>query len=330
MNNKYFFTPDWVSGFSQTDGSFTISFEKRNKGILFRPSPVFSLSQSIVEWDMFVSLQNYLGVGKVYKNRNGVILVVKSVDELISVIIPLFDKSPLRGSKLVSYLIWKTVVLLMKDKKHLNIKGLLQIIDIAYFMNKDTSLRSNNTKSKLLNGLAFKYGKLPTFEPLEYPKAFDPCPLTTEFVRGQIDGDGSFNVAFRTDSRRIGVNFTVVHEISSISVLYELVSFFKCGSVYKLPSQAARYQVQSINELIKYIIPFFKNMKLNTRKQQNFEVFAKVCEILNSSWYKDDETIKKIVELAWDMNLGPSHRKLSKDEYLIKFFPRIEKEDTSK
>jgi len=54
---------------------------------------------------MFVSLQNYLGVGKVYKNRNGVILVVKSVDELISVIIPLFDKSPLRGSKLVSYLI---------------------------------------------------------------------------------------------------------------------------------------------------------------------------------------------------------------------------------
>lgn len=312
MNNKYIFTPEWISGFTQTDGSFTISFEKRDKGILFSPSPVFNLSQTNVEWDMFLSLLKYLGAGKVYKNRNGVILVVKSIEDIISVIIPLFDKSPLRGSKLLSYLVFRTVVLLMKDKKHLSIKGLLQIIDVAYFMNKDTSLRSNDTKLKLLNELEARYGELPFFNPIVIPEP--EAAVTKEFVRGQVDGDGSFNVAFRT--RKIGVSFTVVHEISSISVLYDLVSFFKCGSVYKLPSEAARYQVQSIEDLLNNVIPVFKDIKLNTRKQKYLDIFTEVCVILNSSWYKNEESLLKIVDLAWEMNRT---RKLSKEEYLSKF-----------
>jgi hypothetical protein len=60
-------------------------------------------------------------------------------------------------------------------------------------------------------------------------------------------------------------------------------------------------------------------VKLNTRKQKNLEVFTKVCNILNTSWYKDDESLLKIVELAWDMNVGNKPRKLSKKEYISKF-----------
>ena len=35
-------------------------------------------------------------------------------------------------------------------------------------------------------------------------------------------------------------------ELSSISVLYDLVDYFGCGTVYRLQSNAARYQVQSV------------------------------------------------------------------------------------
>ena len=119
MEKKIFnFTPDWVSGFTQTDGSFTVSFEKRTKGILYRPSPVFSLSQTSLEENMFIALQKFLGVGSVYKNRETVTFVVKSIEQLVSTILPLFDNSPLRGAKLESYLKFRKVVLLMKDKKN--------------------------------------------------------------------------------------------------------------------------------------------------------------------------------------------------------------------
>lgn len=95
--------------------------------------------------------------------------------------------------------------------------------------------------------------------------------MTLEFVRGLIDGDGSFNVSFATGRRRVTVNFTVVCELSSSSVLIELVEFFECGTVYNLPSKAARYQVQSVDDLLFKVYPKLKNIEFNTIKQKHFE-----------------------------------------------------------
>lgn len=249
MTKNYLFTNDWISGFTQSDGSFVISFENKNNGIPIRPRPVFNLTQSINELEMFIALQKYLGVGLIQKNRDNVTLVVRSIDEITSVIIPLFDNHPLRGSKLLSYQIFREVTLMMKDKKHLTIDGTVQILDNSDFMNKDTSLRTEVTKEELLEKLRLKYGELPKFEKINLPEPINLKPLTLEFVRGLVDGDGSFNVSFRMDRRRIGINFTVITELSSISVLNDLIDFFNCGTVYKLVSSAARYQVQTVDEI---------------------------------------------------------------------------------
>lgn len=176
---------------------------------------------------MFIALQKYLKVGKVYKNRNNVVFVVKFIEEIFSVIIPLFDNTNLKSEKLNSYLIFKKVVLLIKDKKYLKLENLLQIIDLAYFMNKSSS-RTIEKKEILLNKLKLKYGKLPVFLPIEFnfSKLISEIKTTEEFVIGQIDGDGSFNIALLNNQKKIKVNFTVVDEISSISVLNDLIYFF--------------------------------------------------------------------------------------------------------
>jgi hypothetical protein len=69
----------------------------------------------------------------------------KSLGEIVRVILPLFDKHPVRGNKLLAYNIFKTVSLMVKDKKHLTIEGTFQIIELAYLMNKNSSLRSELT-----------------------------------------------------------------------------------------------------------------------------------------------------------------------------------------
>ena len=43
------------------------------------------------------------------------------------------DKHPLRGSKLAGYNIFKTVVLMVKDKKHLTLEGVIQILKSPTF-----------------------------------------------------------------------------------------------------------------------------------------------------------------------------------------------------
>jgi hypothetical protein len=325
-NKKYKFTPDWLSGFTQSDGSFVVSFQNQRIGIPIRPIPIFNITQSIIELELFMELQKYLGVGRVYKNRNNITYVVKSIDEIVTVILPLFDKHPVRGSKLLAYNIFKEVALKVKDKKHLTLEGTIQIINLAYFMNKETSLRSEITKEIIMNKLNLKYGKLPIVPDSTKQILTKLEPLTLEFVRGLIDGDGSFNVSFRSLRRRIGVNFTVVSELSSISVLNDLVEFFKCGNVYKLPSNAARYQIQTVDEILNNIMPIFKYIRLNTIKQNHYEITVKVCELIKNTGYQTDKDLKTIVDLAWNMNKDGKNRKISKEQYILKFINPINKE----
>ena len=292
------------------------------QGVPIFPRLVFNLTQSIEELEMFTELQKYLGVGRVYKNRKNVVFVVRSIDEIVNTILPLFDKHPLRGGKKLSYNIFKEVSLMVKDKKHLTVEGTHQIIELAYFMNKDTSLRTEESKKVLieklnLNNVSFPIvSKIPSIKALETPN--NTAPISTEFIRGQIDGDGSFNVSFASTRRRIGVNFTVTHELASISVLNELVEFFQCGAVYKLPTLAARFQVQSVNDILNKVIPVFRDTRFNTKKQKHFEIVIKICELINKNGYSKNEDLLKIVELAWDMNKA-KNRKISKEEYISKF-----------
>jgi len=321
INKNFNITPFWLSGFTQSDGSFVISYSTNENGIPVRPTPVFNITQYLIEYDLFIEIKKYLGKGKVYKNRQNVTFVVKSIDEIVNVLFPLFDKHPLRGSKLNGYNIFKAVVLMIKNKRHLTLEGTIQILNLSYFMNKETSLRTENTTEILLNKLKIKYGVLPVVEEVKLPALdlYKPEPLNLDFVRGLIDGDGSFNVSFASTRRRITVNFTVVCELSSISVLNELVDFFESGTVYKLAVKAARYQVQSVEEMLDKVYPKLKNIKFNTIKQSHFEKTIKVAELIKNNEYKTDEALKAIVDIAWDMNKEGKARKISKSEYLSKF-----------
>lgn len=324
MKKNFNITPDWLAGFTQSDGSFVVNYSTIKHGIPVRPTPVFNLTQSKVDSDLFIEIQKYLGIGKVYDNRQNVTFSVRSIDEIVEVLLPLFDKHPLRGSKLAGYNIFKAVVLMIKEKRHLTLEGTIQILNLSYFMNKDTTLRTEKTKEILEGNLMLKYGTLPVVPEIILPvlDTSEPKSMNLEFVRGLIDGDGSFNVSFATTRRRVNVNFTVVCELSSISVLNELVDFFECGTVYTLPSKAARYQVQSVDEILDKVYPKLKDINFNTIKQNHFEKTIKVAELMKSKGLaspKTDEGLQAIVDLAWDMNKEGKGRKISKSEYLSKF-----------
>lgn len=97
----------------------------------------------------------------------------------------------------------------------------------------------------------------------------------------------------------------------------------KCGSVYKLKSNAARFQVQTVDEILNNIEPFFKEIKFNTIKQKQYEIFIEVCKLLKTKGYKNDEDLKTILDLAWVKNDSGVNRRISQDEYLAKFIKKI-------
>jgi len=63
MNKNFNITPDWISGFTQSDGSFVISFMSKKIGMPIRPVPIFNITQSKIEFDLFIEINKKLGIG---------------------------------------------------------------------------------------------------------------------------------------------------------------------------------------------------------------------------------------------------------------------------
>jgi len=166
--------------------------------------PTFELSQSIYDLDMIKSLHTYLGVGRlvinrVKKNRRfffSVSIVVTSIKEILTVILPHFDKYPLIRNKFLSYLIFRSVVLAMKDNTHHTVKGFLEILNVCYFMN-NTSTRSVESYNLIIDTIL---KSIHTQLNIELSNVETTCSLmldfspkistniTADFLAGLIDG----------------------------------------------------------------------------------------------------------------------------------------------
>jgi len=87
--------------------------------------------------DLLKSIQSFFGTGVLVidKTKNSVRYSVNSLDDIINIIIPHFDKYPLLTKKRVDFLLFKSAVLLIKDKKHLTpsppLSALINYIDIC-------------------------------------------------------------------------------------------------------------------------------------------------------------------------------------------------------
>nr|YP_009306386.1 hypothetical protein [Caulerpa cliftonii]AOP19290.1 hypothetical protein [Caulerpa cliftonii] len=102
--------------------------------------------------------------------------------------------------------------------------------------------------------------------------------LNPNWIVGFVDGNGHFSVS---NGHFSVFDFVVSQDQQSINVLYEIKTFFKCGSVHKaeknMRKQAKRafFKVSSKKHLENIIVPFFKKWPLKTSKKKCFEIFVK-------------------------------------------------------
>ena len=115
----------WVAGFTDGEGCFAINISKRNYGpkdphghktdkTYISWAPYFQLTQraDTINKELLDLVQNTLNVGTVYPSKNKgnkapqFRFVVRKVEDLCQVIIPLFEKYPLRSKKRLEFEVW--------------------------------------------------------------------------------------------------------------------------------------------------------------------------------------------------------------------------------
>ena len=130
--------PEYISGYVDGEGSFCVSFSRREKLLVgWETKPSFSVGQKEERANVLGFMQKYFGCGFMRKDSSDgtVKYEVRSLNDLISKIIPHFEKYYLLSPKQKDFLLFKRICLLMQKETHLHSKGLRKIVPIACRMN---------------------------------------------------------------------------------------------------------------------------------------------------------------------------------------------------
>jgi LAGLIDADG endonuclease len=141
------------------------------------------------------------------------------------------------------------------------------------------------------------------------------------WLTGFVDGEGTFAISiFKNNTLKRGYQvlpeFTITQGEKSISVLYDIQNFLKCGKVYvnnrkdNHKENVYKFTVRNINDLINIIIPFFDEHNLNTYKINDFNLFKEACKLVYSKDHLLDEGFFKLVQLSEQINTKKSKSKV--------------------
>lgn len=78
------------------------------------------------------------------------------------------------------------------------------------------------------------------------------------------------------------------------------------GKIYKASKDCCQYQVNSLQDINRVIIPHFDMYPLITQKKADFILFKKVVELMNNKQHLTPEGLQQIVNLRASINKGLS------------------------
>lgn len=134
-------TADWIVGFIDGEGCFHIGISK-NSGVKFgyQILPELTVVQHKRDINLLYTLRKVMGCGVVRKNHGDrYCWRVRKLKNLSQIIVPFFEKHPLKSKKNVEFKKFARVVRLIEQGKHLTEEGFNEISKIASEMNRKSA-----------------------------------------------------------------------------------------------------------------------------------------------------------------------------------------------
>jgi LAGLIDADG DNA endonuclease family protein len=310
LNNKQFSTltltpnyklnPWFVSGLIDGEGTFYISIRKDNEYKLgWQIGAEFQIQLHKRDLNLLLQLQDFFsGIGSINisKTRQSVTYSVKSIKNIITIIIPHFLKYKLLTQKAADFILFNKIVRLINAKAHLTKEGLHQIINIKASLNLGMSenLKSYFTKITPIERPIIKTTNIP-----------DP-----QWLAGFVSGEGCFDVNLKK-SKTHKVGHQVILRISikqheRDKNLMELITkYLNSGNIYRLDKRPmVSLTIVKYSDITNLIIPFFKKYPVLGIKQNDFSDWCKVAKLMNDGSHLTIEGLNLIRTIKEGMNKG--------------------------
>jgi hypothetical protein len=138
----------WIVGFVDGEGCFHIALNS-NRALKFGKEilPEFTVVQHQRDIDLLYSLKTYWKCGVVRKNHGqGMAYRVRGIDDLVTKIIPFFEKHPLKTKKHVEFLKFRDIVYQLGDTQHLTQEGFITLCHDINLLRKYSCLSEDKVQ----------------------------------------------------------------------------------------------------------------------------------------------------------------------------------------
>lgn len=299
--------PWFITGFADAEGCFTFTLSKTTQNKIGWESGIYFII-NLHERDkhLLSQIKAYFGdVGTIGKARdNCCAFKVRSLNSIITKVIPHFDKYPLVTNKRFDYLLWREIAMKMQRGEHLTVEGLQSIVNIRASLNKGLrpSLQEAFPNSTPVLRDSFLISSAT-------PPLGDVCAkLHPQWVAGFISGEGSFTVDVRKSvgykiGERVSLGFRFNQHIRDESLIRSFVDYFGCGSYFSYKDYA-EYKCQAFQCNYDIIIPFFQKYHVLGVKSQDFSDWCKIADIIKTQAHLTEEGLSRIKEIKARMNKG--------------------------
>nr|QCW06927.1 hypothetical protein [Drechslerella brochopaga] len=292
--------PWYITGFTDAEGCFSVLCTKNKKCKTgWRVQVSFQIHLDKEDRNLLEKIKTTLGgVGKVYDSGNkGSVFVVYTPKELISTVIPFFDKYPLASQKRADFESFKQVLIIMDKKEHNTIEGLKKILSI---------------KASMRNGLTeILAGSFPNIVAAPKPVVKIPEALNPYWICGFIEGEGCFIVHIQnTTNSKLGktvkLQFKITQNERDMEILNLILLYFNCGRL-QTDRDCKIVTITKFADIINILIPFFKNYPLQGVKNLNLADFIKVAELIENKVHLTSEGLNDILRIKSGMNRGRNY-----------------------
>lgn len=265
-------SPWFLTGFIEAEGNFDISVfpsprALANTGIKYR----FRVSANYKDIVLLCAVNNYFGTGSVSTIRKGTDVLsieISSIETIKNIIIPFFEKYPLKGTKYYDYLSWKISFFDFLENRS-NLDSKLKLIDRI----KAVKQSMNNNKVA------------PIKLPLDNLINIDP-----NYISGFITGDGTFSLVTGPDSFNKGFGRSIlgIFQHTNNKLLLEAIS-----KQFKLKAKPGLVCLKNIPDMTSFIIsnkydhintiiPFFEEFPVYGQHAVSFLKWSLIIKYLLS------------------------------------------------
>ena len=284
---------EWLVGITDSNGIFNIYIN--NNKIIF----TYKISLIINNIQLLYKIKNYLKIGSINYTNNIVIYLINNNNDLLNIILPMFDKYKLLTSKRFNYLLFKKCLLINNNN---NFNQLLKINLINNIINNNNNNNYNNNyisdswyniyknyknininNIKIINNI------------LENNLLIINKIITKSWLIGYIETKSSFKL-IKKDNK-------IIHYFNINIIKLDYIVIYSIKLLLNINININNYKLELFdNKSIEYIINY---LKFNNHKSRLLGIKSYEYLIWKRSYYKYKNNNKKllIIKILLDKNI---------------------------